>query len=390
MKSTILSSSFIACLLLAGVSTQLQGKEAETLDPQRDYQATRSNPVTYDVEFSVVVTPPYKTNVLKVWLPIPPSDAAQEVSKGKLSTFPMHVEPVFGTESLYGNKFACFEFHSPQGAQVVRHEFRIKVYELNWNLDPDRMVPVAEWPESFARYRRNESQAVVVDDRFRSLLDDIVPRRSLASRDFGSVMDWVQANFEYDHHEASLSASSEHGLSRRRGHCSDYHGFCASMGRALGVPTRVTYGIAPFPKNSPSHCKLEAWIAPYGWVSFDVSETQKLIRAIGNSDKISGAKKQQLIKLAHSRMERGFRDNTWFLQTRGTDYELAPKASKRVPVVRTAWIEADGVPLAEPDPADRAQTAFSWMTVHQYQADKDVSYPFSDWTTLETQQDTSP
>ncbi len=64
----------------------------------------------------------------------------------------------------------------------------------------------------------------------------------------------------------------------------------------------------------------------------------------------------------------GFRDNTWFLQTKGTDYDLVPKASKRVPVVRTAWIEADGVPLPEPDPADKSATAFSWMTVHDYRA----------------------
>jgi ATP-dependent helicase HrpA len=34
------------------------------------------------------------------------------------------------------------------------------------------------------------------------------------------------------------------------------------MGRTLGFPTRVTYGIALFPKNSPSHCKLEALLPP--------------------------------------------------------------------------------------------------------------------------------
>ena len=45
------------------------------------------------------------------------------------------------------------------------------------------------------------------------------------------------------------------------------------MGRALGYPTRMTYGINPFPKNSPSHCKMEAFLPPYGWVAFDVSDT---------------------------------------------------------------------------------------------------------------------
>ena len=75
--------------------------------------------------------------------------------------------------------------------------------------------------------------------------------------------------FEAAARHASLSAAAHemhltHGaisrqvkaLETHRGHCSDYHGFCAAMGRAMGYPTRVTYGINTFPKNSPSHCKL--------------------------------------------------------------------------------------------------------------------------------------
>ena len=78
------------------------------------------------------------------------------------------------------------------------------------------------------------------------------------------------------------------------GHCSDYHGLCAAFGRALGVPMRVTYGINPFPKNSPSHCKMEAYLPPYGWVSFDVSETQLLINAIKQDKELADAKKDRI------------------------------------------------------------------------------------------------
>jgi hypothetical protein len=70
------------------------------------------------------------------------------------------------------------------------------------------------------------------------------------------------------------------------------------------------------------------------------------------------------------------------LQTRGTDYELAPPASQRVPLVRTAYAEADGKALADPDPANPAVREFAWMTVHRYRADRTVSYPFSDWSSL--------
>jgi transglutaminase-like putative cysteine protease len=154
------------------------------------------------------------------------------------------------------------------------------------------------------------------------------------------------------------------------------------MGRVLGYPTRMTYGIAAFPKNSPSHCKLEAFLPPYGWVSFDVSETQKLMAAIRKDANLDDVRKDQLIEAAVSRLAGGFRENTWFVQTKGSDYELEPPASGRVAVVRTAYVEVDGEPLPEPDPANKQKREFSWMTVHQYTPDQAVTNPFKDFNSL--------
>jgi hypothetical protein len=154
------------------------------------------------------------------------------------------------------------------------------------------------------------------------------------------------------------------------------------MGRAIGYPTRVTYGLNPFPKNSPSHCKLEAFLPPHGGVSFDVSETQRLVQQIRQDGKLAAADKDRLVAAATDRLSRGFRDNTWFCLTRGTDYDLAPQASRRVPVVRTAYIEADGQPLPDPDPADPEKREFAWMTSHKYTPDREVAYPFKDLKSL--------
>ena len=245
--------------------------------------------------------------------------------------------------------------------------------------------PSTQWPKSFDRFRQGESQAVVVNDRFENLLPRgrAPPDQSLA--DMAKVMTWVNANFTYDHVDASLQASSLHALEKQRGHCSDYHGFCASLGRPLGYPTRVTYGINPFPKNSPSHCKLEAFLPPYGWVSFDVSETQKLIDAIKKDPSCRTPQEGSLASWRNDRLLSGFRDNTWFMQTRGTDYDLAPPAAKRAAVVRTIYAEADGVALPEPDPANKNQHEFSWMTVHKYVAGPNVSIRSQDWRTLVAQ-----
>lgn len=365
----------------------LSAQDLSEFDANQPYQASRRNPVTYQVDFSAVVTAPYHTKTLKVWVPIPQSDAAQEVTESKLQTFPMQVEPKFGTEEKFGNRFAYFEFDHPKGAQIIRHTFQVKVWELHWDVDSKKVLPVQKWGDSFAPYLRSESQAVVINDGMNNLLEEIRPERTNDFQDLSSVMGWVDSHFTYDHVNASLQASSLHALDGQRGHCSDYHGFCAAMGRAIGYPTRVTYGINPFPKNSPSHCKLEAFLPPYGWVSFDVSETQKLAASIRKDESLSEDDREKLVRAASQRLQRGFRDNTWFLQTRGTDYDLVPPAKHRAAVVRTIYAEADGEPLPEPDPSAAGRNEFSWMTVHQYVPDKQVSYPFKDWHSLETERE---
>ncbi len=353
------------------------------LDPRADYSAERGNPVTYQVDFRAVVTAPYKTKLLRVWVPVPPSDAAQEVSGSRFTTFPLQVEPTLHTEPVFGNTFAYFEFKEPQGAQIIQHAFTVKAWELHWNVDPATVTAVADWPAGFEPYLRGEQQAVVIDERVKAIAADVVPSKQNPAGDLVRVIDWVNANMRYDHVNASLAASSQHALDKRAGHCSDYHGLCASLGRSLGCPTRVTYGINPFPKASPSHCKLEAFLPGHGWVSFDVSETQKMIAEIGKKDGLDAAKKQALAAAANERLRHGFRDNTWFLQTRGTDYELAPKASQRVPVVRTLYAEADGKRLQDPDPSNTEQVEYAWMTAHDYVADRAVTYPFKDFASLE-------
>jgi transglutaminase-like putative cysteine protease len=372
----VLLSALVAALFSGRVAA-----DATAPDPDLGYQARKTNPVTYDVDFTVVVTPPYHAKVLKVWLPLPQTDAGQEVEEKTLETFPTKVEPKIGREATFGNKFAYFELAHPEGAQLIRHRFKVKVWELHWDLDQAKVARVDRWPAGFDRYLRSE-QSVVVDDRFRRLASEIVPERRGEAPDLAAVLTWTNGHLKYDHRDASLRASSEHALEKGHGHCSDYHGFCAALGRALGYPTRITYGINAFPKNSPSHCKLEAYLPPYGWVSFDVSDTQNLIAAIQRDPSLDDARKKELVHAASDRLLRGFRDNTWYVQTRGSDYDLVPPAAKRVPVVRTIYAEADGVALPDPDPANPAQHEFAWMTLHRYTPDRPVSYPFKDWKSL--------
>jgi transglutaminase-like putative cysteine protease len=370
-----------ALLFTALVGSVARGEDpAKQLDANLPYQAERSEPVTHEVDFSVVVTPPYGCKLLRVWLPLPQSDFGQEISKDFFTSFPDRVEMQVTQEPVYGNRFAYFEFHQPQGAQIIRHRFTAKVWELRWSLDPERVSDVKDWPAEFERYL--QPNAIARQAEFVQTLREIAPQPPVRAEGLFRVMDWIDANLTYDHVDASLRADPQHAFLKRHGHCSDYHGLCATMGRALGYPTRITYGLSLFAKNSPSHCKLEAFLPPYGWVSFDVSETQQLIRRIAADDALPAAEKDRLSAAARARTDRGFRENSWLLVTKGTDYDLAPKASQPVRVVRTIYAEADGQPLPDPDPANPQQREFAWMTAHKYTADKPFKLPFKDPSTL--------
>lgn len=350
-------------------------------DPDQPSTAVRAEPVTYDVDFRVIITAPQGTRKLRVWVPVPPSDHGQQVEPGAFATFPTEVKPAVHAEPVFGNRFAYFEFDAPQGAQVIAHTFRATVWEERWGVDPAKVTRPERWPAGFDPYRRGE-RLVLVDDRVRKLAGDLAGGRPNPAAELDAILSWAHDNLTYDHSNTSLVASTDHALTRKRGDCSDYHGLCASLGRALGLPTRVAYGYHLFPKNLPAHCKLEAFLPPYGWVSFDVSETQRLVRAIEANPDLPAAEKAALAKAAVARLRAGFRDNTWLVHSKGTDYDLAPKASRKVPLVATIYAEADGQPLPPPDPADPTKREFAWMTAHKYTPDRVVPYPFRDWTTL--------
>jgi transglutaminase-like putative cysteine protease len=264
----------------------------------------------------------------------------------------------------------------------VRHQFTIKNHEVRWQLDPAKVTTVKKWPAAFKPFLRSE-RLVPVNERFEKIALSIVKEKSSPCEDLVKIFDWVNSTMEYSHKVASLQGSAIHAFEKKIGHCSDYHGLCTALGRSLGYPTRITYGINPYPRNSPSHCKLEAYLPPYGWVLFDVSETQQLIARIKKDATLDEDRKQTLIAAAQKRLAAGFRDNTWFRQTQGSDYDLEPPARNKAAVVRTIYAEADGLPYPEPDPANPELTTFSWMTVHHYSADKKVTNPFQDLRSLE-------
>lgn len=208
MRRFLIASLFLClcnCLLrIAPVGTQ--AAESDAIQPDLPYQAVRLDPVQYDVDFSVVVTAPYQCKVLKVWLPLPQTDVAQEISDSCLTAFPVEVEPKIGVESTFGNKFAYFEFANPRGGQIIRHRLKARVWELRWNLKPSQVVAISEWPDSFAPYLR--PQRLSDEGAFTETLREITPQATASVDNLYRAMTWVDQNLTYDHVNASLQADA--------------------------------------------------------------------------------------------------------------------------------------------------------------------------------------
>ncbi|MCS7263912.1 MAG: transglutaminase domain-containing protein [Armatimonadetes bacterium] len=359
--------SFAAAILVIGAMAQKSSPKIDPIKPTK-----RSNPVTYEINAQLVFTPPVGTKVAHVWIVKPPDDAGQE-----LLDFETEPKPTMeAADPLYGNQLVYFRFDEPDGAQVIQYRLKIRAWELHWNLDPSKVTAYRE--VAMSEWLRNESRIVVNDHRIRALAQKIVNGATEPFERVKRVLEFIIDTMNYSHGECSLQASALHALTRRVGHCSDYHGFATALLRSLGIPARIVYGINPHKRHSPSHCKLEVFLHPYGWVPFDLSETDKVLEQLSKSDlpeRVKAQKRDAILQWLFS----GFRDNTWFRVTTGTDFPVVPAVAPNPPVIRTAYIVCDDKILPDPDPANPNRMEFAWQLVWNSKSDKPVTYPWSLW-----------
>ena len=115
-------------------------------------------------------------------------------------------------------------------------------------------------------------------------------------------------------------------LENRRGHCSDYHGFCAAMGRALGYPTRSHLWHQPVPQKLALALQAGGVPAALRLGQLRCFRNPAAHRRASRRDaKLAGRTTRNAWRRPRrDRLTSGFRDNTWFCVTRGTDYDLAP------------------------------------------------------------------
>lgn len=371
--------SSVCFLLLAGFIVAPGTNRMAWADEQEqgrgfksEFASTKTPIAKFKVDFRVAIMAPAKTRKLRVWVPLPPTNKTQVVRESNFRTFPREHQPRLTREPTFGNEFAYFEINAPDGALEIQHTFIAEIAQSDWGVDYSKVVNAGSWPQAFEVFQTPDARSERATD-YKKIVGQIQSESDQNSQQFMKAIEWVDKHLTYDSANASLTADPAHGLIHRRGHCSDYHGLCGTFAREIGYPSRVLYGLQMFDKGSPSHCKLEVCIPPFGWVTYDLSETQKLALKISKDEKMLPAQRKDLVEFVRQRTLKGFRENTWLLVTRGENYPLAPPASKPVSIVRTIYAEADGVPLKE----GAATDVGTWLTMQRVDEVGDNSRRFS-------------
>lgn len=223
---------------------------------------------------------PEGTKRSRIWIPIPQSDAYQEISDLKIaSPFPYALHQ----DSEYGNRYVYLEVPAGEPVRaaevnirfhVVRHEHQVALgartiaakaaidsRDLRRFLQPDRRVPVQGMIGELSAQETRSIQEPVAKAR--------------------AVYNYVIATMRYDKSGTGWgNGDAVWACTAKRGNCTDFHSLFIGMARAAGIPARFEIGFS-LPENehagtiSGYHCWAQFYVEPYGWIPVDASEAWK-------------------------------------------------------------------------------------------------------------------
>lgn len=234
----------------------------------------------FDVRHQLQVAIPEGAKRVRVWFVLPKEEPAQS-AQGLVvqSNYPHEVT----RDSAEQNRYVYVEARDPQVRSLwVVTEFRLQRREVRRAIDLGQTRPLTDGErEQLARYLQ-PSRYVVINDQVRKLASKIEGDETNVVRQARRIYDWVLHNIDYwvkdpGRLKASPVGSTTYCLKSRTGNCSDFHSLYASLGRAVGIPTRLVYGslfkteLEGLDKDQSYHCWIEFYAAGVGWVPLDVA-----------------------------------------------------------------------------------------------------------------------
>ena len=246
-----------------------------------DYDPAASSLMEFDVSYRTQIRSlPSDAKDVQIWIPLPPSDAAQQISNFEVdSPVPVRTtyDSTFGTRMLHA---------STQRLEPFGVEVRYRVTRTRGGI-----IPATLSEAEAQKYLQLTDRVRVTDDveAFATeFIGDAIDPYEVGRR----VFDGIQEILFYDSSIPGCGTGDTAWIMRhRRGKCDDYHALFMAVMISRGIPIRWEQGFPlPFPDAgvsasgqlegdcTGSHCWLSFFAAGKGWVPIDVSEADKTER----------------------------------------------------------------------------------------------------------------
>jgi len=306
---------------------------------------------------------PAGAHLVRIWFALPQETHEQRISD-------LHVDCPIAHHTVHdtteGNRQLYAEEIRPTAGDIhIVTTFRVRRWEAVASTDPARTRPLSAEDRRRMAYYLQPNTYVVIDDRIRGIVHDVVGDEHNPVIIARKLYDWVLKYADYwvkdpARWKASPVGSTEYCLNTRTGNCTDFHSLWTSLARAAGLPTRMVYGslfkkeLAGKDTDQSYHCWPQFWAPKLGWISHDVALADIFDDEIRLDDKNrtlvqrttpSGYTGKDPAKVAYYFGNLDERRVTWSV---GRDLALEPHpAARTVNALPKAYVEVDGKPLAE-------------------------------------------
>ena len=215
-----------------------------------------------------------------LWLPVPQTDAYQEI--GKVS-FDSKIQPELAVDPVQNNKIAHWKlkaedakaFTVTMSVDCTRHEI------VTPDLSKARELTDEE-KATFAPYLK-ANRLVLVGGDFTTIADNATKGAKTPVEIAKAAYDYAVTTMKYDKPKDKPgwgTGSTKWACDAKFGNCTDFHAMVMSIGRTKGVPVKFEIGF-PIPEDSKAgpvgghHCWAKSYLGGVGWMPVDASEAQK-------------------------------------------------------------------------------------------------------------------
>jgi transglutaminase-like putative cysteine protease len=237
-------------------------------NPAKDTPRSRTFLFTY----SALVTDLTPGQKARIWLPVPASNAEQEV---EIVSKDVPAGSQIETEQQYGNKILYAEaVGGKDGTISLKVTYRVMRREVRGGNDK-----ISEDEKQMARLLEPDARVPIDGKPLELIKGKKVPKNQLAAAKV--FYDVVNGHMRYSKEGTGWgNGDSNWACDSGYGNCTDFHSLFISLARSRKIPTKFEIGF-PLPEKRGAgeipgyHCW--AWFHPQGkgWVPVDISEANK-------------------------------------------------------------------------------------------------------------------